>query len=174
MRPVDEITESVIEIEDPGVMTREEKLALFGEGPWLDEPDRVEFRHQGLPCLITRHWELGNLCGYVAVPPGHPWHGKSGPPVDVHGSCNYANECAGRICHVPEPGEPADVWWFGFDCGHGFDMSPRYLTLVRDLALDSPVGKLFSSKPYRDYAYVDREVRSLAEQLVALGNQENQ
>ena len=145
-------------IEDPGVRTREEKLALWGEGPWVDEPDRVEFRHAGLPCLITRHPDLGTLCGYVAVPPSHPWHGKGNPPVRVHGGCNYANECAHRICHVPEPGEPANVWWFGFDCGHAFDLAPMWAR--------ANFAKMFGNKViYRDFVYMEGQVRSLAEQL---------
>lgn len=150
----------------PTSWTREEKLEKWGDGPWLDEPDRLEFRHQGLPCLITRNPVMGNLCGYVAVPPGHPWHSKSDPPVvDVHGSCNYANACSGHICHVPEPGESDNVWWFGFDCAHGHDFVPGYMMAFPSELLP----KLFTTGTYRDLPYVDSQVRSLAEQLHALG-----
>ena len=30
-----------------------------------------------------------------------------------------------RICHIPERGQPDDVWWFGFDCVHAEDYIPR-------------------------------------------------
>jgi len=39
---------------------------------WLDEPDREDFEHAGYKCLVLRHDELGHLCGYAAVPKGHP------------------------------------------------------------------------------------------------------
>lgn len=148
-----------VEVNDPGILGREAKRELWGEGPWVDEPDRYEFRHKGLPCLVTRHPVMGHLCGYVAVPPGHPWHGKSNPPVYCHGGATYADSCLGRVCHVPEPGEPEDVWWFGFDCGHGFDLCP--------LMANNPIGKLLGSSgnAYRDFVYVKMTVRALAEQL---------
>ena len=28
------------------------------------------------------------------------------------------------ICHIPDQGEPDDVWWLGFDCLHGGDLAP--------------------------------------------------
>lgn len=59
-----------------GKMTRDEKLALFGEGPWLDEDDQVEFETSGYACFIRRNTMTGTWCGYVGVPAGHPYHGK--------------------------------------------------------------------------------------------------
>ena len=131
------------------------------KGPWMTEPDRVDFRHAGFPCLILRQRDVGFLCGYVGVPPGHVAHGKDYGDVDVnvHGELSYSAACDGeRICHVPEPGEPDDVHWLGFDCMHTFDMAP-----VR------PDGWYFvADRQYRDVAYVRREVESLAEQLAAM------
>lgn len=44
-------------------------------GAWDHEPDRLEWRSPtGFACLILRQ-QRGHLCGYVAVPPGHPLHG---------------------------------------------------------------------------------------------------
>jgi hypothetical protein len=104
----------------------------WGPGPWQDEPDRVLFEAHGFPCLIVRVPHSGHLCGYVAVPPGHPWHGKGYDDVrtkdgewpDAHGGLTYAGACSGTICHVPKPGEPDDVWWLGFDHAHCGDSSP--------------------------------------------------
>lgn len=62
---------------------------------------------------------------------------------------------AHHICHLPEPGEPDDVWWFGFDCAHFGDCSPAYDNLLRD-------GE------YRTLEYVEHEVGALARQLAAL------
>lgn len=51
--------------------------SAWGDGPWTSEPDRAEWEHAGLPCLALRGPEFsGHWCGYVAVPPGHPMHGK--------------------------------------------------------------------------------------------------
>lgn len=47
----------------------------WGHGPWENEPDRLEWEHAGLPCLMVRQPSLGHWCGYAAVPLGHPFHG---------------------------------------------------------------------------------------------------
>jgi hypothetical protein len=144
-------------------------------GPWDDEPDKAQWIDDtGLDCLIVRQRGGGYLCGYVGVPPEHPWHGvdydgclegcgerwcSHGPDskVDVHGSLTFAAACresddpSRGICHIPEPGRPDDVWWFGFDCAHAFDLEP-----ARDISFDSM---------YRDFDYVKSECERLAEQL---------
>src|SRR5690606_18441494 len=33
---------------------------------------------------------------------------------------------ATSVCHVADAGEPDHVWWFGFDCAHCDDLSPKY------------------------------------------------
>lgn len=133
----------------------------FGPGPWQDEPDRVEFEHAGLPCLLKRG-PMGVWCGYAAVPPGHPLHGCSlDAPVDVHGGLTWASACQGEICHAPKPGEPDDVWWFGFDCGHGGDFLPKLDTMF-------PEHKSVWGS-YKDQAYATAETKRLAEQLAEAG-----
>lgn len=137
-------------------------------GPWDDEGDREEWKTRaGFPGLIVRN-RMGSWCGYVAVPPGHPYYGRGYDDVDVevHGGLTYAAKCFGHICHVPEPGEPDDVWWLGFDCGHWMDISPdllavelRYESLRRELDLEL--------RHYRPTAYVRAEVERLAEQLLS-------
>lgn len=46
----------------------------WGAGPWDGEPDRIEFTASGYPCRMRRN-AFGAWCGYVGLPPGHPWHG---------------------------------------------------------------------------------------------------
>lgn len=132
-------------------------------GPWKGEPDRVEFRHAGLPCLLKRNDDMGTWCGYAAVPPGHPAHGKpyDDVPVQAHGGLTYADACSGSICHVPKPGEPDDVWWLGFDCCHGGDVVPMFVTM----GMRSWFGR---AEKYRDVAYVRRETKRLAQQLARM------
>lgn len=135
-----------------------------GVGPWVDEPDRVEWKSAGgLPCLIVRNAACGHLCGYVAVPPGHPMHGRGTDDerldLDVHGGITYAAACRGDVCHVPAPGEPDDVWWIGFDAAHAGDAIP--LT-------DRLCPKLMAVSTYRDVAYMRAECEGLAAQLEAM------
>lgn len=174
--------------EEPELLTHDK--STWGPGPWQDEPDRVEWQHAGLPCLITRN-HFGNLCGYAAVPPGHALHGKRAEDADVraHGGVNYVGACSGQICHIAKPGEPADVWWFGFDCGHAFDYLPAMAARGRSLDnIDHSLvlhlwppydheaamsahqdDESFSFvERYRTLDYVQAEVNQLAEQLAAL------
>jgi hypothetical protein len=137
-------------------------------GPWDNEPDRIEWIDEatGQPCLMRRNgW--GAWCGYTAVNPGHPLHGvdyselweRHDPQLDVHGGITYTAFCHGEICHIPQPGEPDDVFWWGFDCAHGFDLAPGLV--AKGYALGG-------REAYRDVAYVREQVTSLARQLAEL------
>ncbi len=134
----------------------------WGPGAWQNEPDRKEWvdAATGFPCLAHRNEHGGNWCGYVAVPPGHPAHGKDYDDVDVsvHGGLTYANQCSGNICHVPALGEPENVYWLGFDCHHCNDLAPGY-------ASRHPTMPKFGYDVYRTLEYVEAECASLAAQL---------
>lgn len=130
----------------------------WSPGPWDGEPDLVRWEAYGFPCLIRRAG-MGHLCGYVAIPPGHPWHGMAYDDIkaDAHGGLTFADTCEWPVCHVPKPGESDDVWWVGFDCGHAFDLSPKmsmYESLAPGLTLRS-----LDCGHYRTIEYV-REVTS--------------
>jgi hypothetical protein len=161
--------------------------SAWPRGPWDHEPDKVTWVDPatGLDCMINRG-PVGAWCGYVGVPPEHPWHGKDymqctlpepcadwcddrycehRPDVSIHGGLTYADACQDTadesrgICHVPEPGRPHDVWWLGFDCAHLHDLAPameRYGSYGGDV--------------YRDEAYVRAEVLSLARQLAEVAS----
>lgn len=128
-------------------------------GEWDNEPDRVEFRYAGFPCLIVRSELAGALCGYVGVSSDHPWYQRHYNFIDanVHGGLTYSNMCGGHVCHVPEPGESDHVWWLGFDCSHAFDYAPTM----------GSFGLLIEGAEYRNIAYVRAEVEKLAEQARA-------
>lgn len=152
------------------VMTKEEIAAYsvdrsgWSEGPWDSEPDRVDFEHAGLHCMVIRN-DMGALCGYVGVPRGHALYMERCDDVslDVHGGVTYAEKCAGHICHAPGPGQPDDVWWLGFDCTHAGDTIPGLVGLrgERWWAMFLP------DEAYRDMAYVSEQCRSLADQASA-------
>ncbi|MDX6480317.1 MAG: hypothetical protein QOG85_827 [Gaiellaceae bacterium] len=134
----------------------------WDSGPWDGEPDKLVWKTEaGLPGMIARN-RLGALCGYVAVTREHPLYGADRPDVEVHGGLTYANACSGNICHVPEPGEPDDVWWFGFDCNHGGDYAPS--TAAWGKRIGAALRRL-DRETYRDIGYVRAEVELLAVQL---------
>jgi hypothetical protein len=159
----------------------------WGDGPWLDEPDKVQWPDEatGLPCMVKRG-PGGNWCGYVGVAEGHPLYKKGytyswddeveGPTVnqlEVHGGVTYTDLCAEHepgeeghaICHVPGPNDPDPVWWIGFDCGHAWDLSPERTARYAKLGI-AP----FADEVYRDIYYVKAQTVNLAKQLHAIDN----
>lgn len=150
-----------------------ESVRPAGDGPWTDEPDKAQWVDEatGLDCLAVRNWLSGAWCGYVGVPPSHPWHGQRPDNIhaDVHGNVNFGGPCTEGgeegpyICHVPDPGRPHDVWWLGFDCSHGWDFAPN---LVHYLDVLDPgiEERFFDMTTYRTFAYIQAEVTRLAAQ----------
>src|SRR5260370_13368695 len=117
---------------------REIDRSAWGPGPWDDEPDRVEWRSQGFPCLMVRS-PMGSWCGYVGVSWTHPWFHRHYDSVyghTAHGGLTYAASCSDNpfVCHVPAPGEPKRIWWVGFDCAHFGDLVPRVRGTLREIA----------------------------------------
>jgi hypothetical protein len=157
-------------------------------GPWQDEPDKIHWVDPAtdLDCLMVRG-PVGAWCGYVAVTEDHPWfnvgyssctidcdddycykHAPEGQ-IEVHGGLTYSNFCqetndpAEGICHVPLPGRPDRVWWFGFDCAHAGDLGPQTEKFFRERGISGMLGNV-----YRDRQYVEQEVLNLARQLAAV------
>lgn len=147
-------------------MNKFDKKENWGEGEWQNEPDRLEFEHSGFPCLLLRNIAVtGSWCGYVALPPSHPYFEKSYDDIDedleVHGGLTYNSHCQGDICHKPKTDESDNVWWLGFDCAHFGDLSPRLAALMDSLY--SPF--LPFNEHYKNLNYVKRETEKLAKQL---------
>lgn len=141
-----------------------DKSAWPNEGPWNDEPDKLQWPDEAtsLPCMIHRG-PSGALCGYVGVSEGHPGFKADydSPDVDVHGGLTFADMCQEQsaetgkgICHIPGEGEPDHVWWFGFDCAHSGDLCPAH-----------DQHSIYGI--YRDLRYVKSQVEGLARQLAA-------
>lgn len=153
-----------------------------GDGPWCREPDKAQWVDEatGLDCLIVRGPITGALCGYVGVPPGHPFHGQSRSgdspasaairDLAVHGGVNFTSLCqeggedGWAVCHVPEPGRPEQVWWLGFDCSHAWDLAPTMRARMLELIGWYP-GEVHGH--YRDFDYVRGQVTLLAHQVHA-------
>jgi hypothetical protein len=144
--------------------------SAWPDGPWEKEPDKIQWTDEatGLPCLAKRHDRMGFLCGYVGIPPEHPLFGVPYEQVvgieEPHGGLTYSDRCQDgpedkAVCHIPEPGEPDDVWWLGFDCGHFMDYLPGMETLLGE----DPLGGT-----YKTISYVQKECSHLAAQLAAI------
>lgn len=101
--------------------------ALWGKGPWDDEPDYLEFQTRfGYAAVILRNPAYGHLCGYVEVKPGHVLHGAhymecTLSRIEVHGRLTYSR--AGENFRTDDNSDKSG-WWFGFDCNHSFDANP--------------------------------------------------
>lgn len=160
-------------------MTLEDEIAIHAKecqttratlplGEWTNEPDRVEFKHLGLDCLLSRNPFGFNWCGYVGVPKNHPFFGRdySRLRFEVHGGLSYSRECNGHLCHGGDsPSVSASVtlqpiWWFGFDCGHAYDLRPGDAAIQRAIGLRPWVPPF-----YRNKRYVTTETEKLASQL---------
>lgn len=171
-------------------LSKEEKVEKFGEGIWTDEPDEAEWIHEesGLPCLVLRS-SLGSLCGYVGVPPAHPWHAVQRPDCDAN--ITFAGLCVpeGIAATRSRPGseaflieahlEPAFLgyWVLGFDYGHASrDVVPAFrgkeLSEILPSLSKGPLliasrfgrGALLGPQTYCDFTYVREQVEHLAQQ----------
>ena len=102
---------------------------------------------------------------------------RTGEILPAHGGITFSGDCqkgnAGeKICHAPALGEPDDVWWFGFDCGHADDLSPTMEAFLgrsfAELHGGSPIRR-GRSVNYREIAYVEKECAELARMLEFIG-----
>lgn len=150
------------------------EMANWEDGPWKTEPDKAHWidEETGLDCLIVRN-HMGALCGYVGLPSEHDLYGKHYRAVhelhndiDVHGDLTFSDGCQPNksestgICHSGNVAHN-NVWWLGFDTAHAYDFCPS-MTESRAFA---SVRDAFSDMKYRDFEYVQLEVKKLAKQL---------
>lgn len=145
----------------------------WAPGPWIDEPDRVQWQHAGYACMLLRHPHGGHWCGYVGVDRAHPFYGRKPLeeelPLEGPWDLNYGDRCDGAVCHIPEPGMPEDVWWLGFDCGHAFDLCPGAVSreILAGLAESIESERIRFHQSYVDIHEVRHRVELLAAQLRA-------
>jgi hypothetical protein len=140
----------------------------WGSGQWDDEPDKAQWTDKeiGMPCLAVRN-DFGAWCGYVGVEECHPFYGKSYEDLyrydmDVYGGLTFSDFCAvdnkeRGICHIPEAGEPDNVYWFGFDCHHYLDFAPAFRYAHKTDGFDHTI--------YRTFDFVRGECAKLARRL---------
>lgn len=152
-----------------------ERFQDLPDGPWKDEAcDKMQWQDEatGLPCLVVRN-RMGAWCGYVGVDETHPFYGKNYDDlgVSVHGGLTFSDLCSPApndegICHVPDEGEPDNLFWFGFDCAHYNDLIPGMLKYRTESGL-SAFSRYTEREAYRTLDYVQEQCRQLAAQLKA-------
>lgn len=87
--------------------------------------------------------------------------------IDVHGGLTHSGSSNKYLFRTqPAPGEPEKIWWFGFDCSHSGDLSPRMDVITKMISPE--LHRWHNNDVYRDMAYVKAEVQTLAEQLLAV------
>lgn len=149
----------------PGLTEQERKfldhLRAGFPDEWTKEPDQDEWTAAtGYHCAIRRTM-VQTLCGYVAVPWGHPAWGwdrddERLDDVYVHGGITWSGAFPSA--------EPQGPWWFGFDCAHYQDFIPGVAAALAKVDHPYPMPDAV----YRNFAYVRLQCESLAKQLHAM------
>ena len=144
---------------DEDLLTTEMKFKLMvSRRPWESEPDVAEWVDEstGYTCRIHRHQTLGHLNGYVTLPRGHKLDdvGYDFIEVNVHGGLTYADR-----------DKNSGGWVLGFDCSHAGDFSPRLAMNLLKYMGNHDMDFSLRTEVYREWAWVEAEVLSLARQL---------
>ena len=111
------------------------------------------FQAHGFDCVIGRGGPCNkNFNGYMRLPSGHPWMGKSYMDIqcEVHGGLTFGD------WGLPWENKPRDEYWIGFDTCHAGD------TVVGS-TLHTPGDK------FRDAEYVRAELIQMAKQAFDAG-----
>jgi hypothetical protein len=126
-----------------------------------------KWEFEGLQCIVTRadlcstERYSAHRCGYVRVPPNHPWHSVDYNDIDasVHGGLTFAQV-------EPCIHEDGVGYWIGFDCHHCDDASfPQGDPRLNDPKISS-IARLFSGNHYWTLDEVQAETEMLAKQVL--------
>jgi hypothetical protein len=150
-------------------LTSEEKLAAWGYGEWVEEPEQVNFTYKGFRCLIHRVFvshgsiiELGHLCGYVVIAEGHPWFGKHYDDIEceIYGGLTFAETNEKEGCLI------------GFDCAHSMDICPgtEKLMIEARLRRNFSMSHRFFERTYKNVEFVRQELMKLVDQAIEVKN----
>lgn len=160
-------------IEEYHYWTCEEKLKWLGYGEWVEELDAVRFDYLGYEGFVMRIVKRepcekeayfgGHLCGYVTIPPGHPFFGKEDVDVTCHGGLTFSTV--------------QEKHMIGFDCGHAVDLVPTMkatqeritanIMAMYSLSEEMMKSDLFNPS-YKNMDYCIAECMAMIDQLVAV------
>jgi len=159
--------------------TSEFKLKNLGYGEWVEEPDLVEFEHNGINCIIMRNvtkepyakdeaYFGGHLCGYVSIPKDSVYYGKEYDQIEI--DCHYGLTL-GEF-------DDEENYWIGFDCAHSGDLVPSSEMFRKKYYSPSPheIQEEFKNffifnREYRNLAYCIEQCKSMADQLIGVKNE---
>lgn len=150
----------------PGIKPHIVDKSKWPAGEWTLELDAFSWypingsaSDVSLHGVILRNSNSGNLCGYIGVPYGHVLFGKDcwddplARELEAHGGVNISGHFR------RDKGFNRRLWYFGFDCGHIYDVSPGYLND------EVATGGWHGESVYRTVSYVANQVERLARQL---------
>jgi hypothetical protein len=139
--------------------------------------------YQGYEYLIVLN-TLGHRCGYVAIPPKHPYANTPMEKREFMGKVreHYDYDSLDINCHggltfmKPDHGLkallsiPCTDLWIGFDCGHCYDASD-YDAMEKYFGKEYKENKLrYCSRDedniVRSFDYVEMECQSIIHQLI--------
>ncbi len=109
-----------------------------------NEPNAAFGTYRGVVWAVLRSPTTWSWCGYVHA--SRPY-----PLLDCHGGVTFMEE----KLHTKKFSAPPGGCWTGFDCGHGYDYSPK--------------GN-YNAKyaVYRDIAYVRNQIKRMIDQILVL------
>lgn len=117
------------------------------------EPDHGFYAHDWLVCEIKRMPRLLHLCGYVIIPYGHPYCGKSEinclDQIDIHGGITYSDW------------NDFNEWKVGFDCAHSTDIVPGTM-----ISHNFMVEYTYGDVSYKNWEYVENEIKKIAKAIL--------
>lgn len=104
--------------------------------------------HRGIDWWI-RPQHFGYLCGYIRLPLGHPWIGKTTHElmdVEVHGGVTYSEVETDYYTKIEQPSTKQQWftanWIVGFDCGHWCDIPIKEYITARDHTMIESLNNL--------------------------------
>lgn len=163
-------------IREEHLFTSDQKLKWFGDGEWVEEFDKIEFKYREYECLIERvcyrepfakheHYFGGHLCGYVKISPNHVLFGKNfsefSELINCHGGITY--------------NQYDENHWIGFDCAHSYDILPSLVKTreqinenMKKMMPDMFKDSILFTTEYRNIDFVIAEIKNIVDQLVEL------
>lgn len=153
---------------------------------WQPDPPEAAWEAFGFRCEVRSN-RIGYNCGYVGLPAGHPWFGKSydacllgddcptvaeraADPDGYHSCYNHSPDARVEVhggLTFAQAGERDGLWWFGFDCAHSGDApDPEY---AREQERKYGLQMHHRDEHYWTVDEVRAETERLAEQLAQVG-----
>lgn len=140
------------------------------------------FAHNDMPCVCVLN-AMGIRCGYVGIDRSHPYFGinynEPGPEnIMAHWGLTFSG-----FPYFDEGDR--DWWYFGFDCGHAWDLNDYDAALKADLITEKQCefGKRMNKEiatsvdnttwSIKNVDFVKQMCQFVSDQLKAVKNNEN-